>query len=270
MSESTSNVAFTGNIPKIYDASLGPVFFEPYAIDMAQRLVKLNPASVLETAAGTGRVTAHLGNKLSIATKIIATDLNPGMLEVAKKKVTGKNITWQQADAMDLPFKENNFDTVVCQFGIMFYPDKLKGMQEAFRVLKKEGTFLFNVWDKVDYNPMAKTAREIIMNFFENDPPAFYNIPFGYNDTNEISSLLREAGFTNINFETVNKDAVAESAKKMSDGLVEGNPIANAIRERNPDAVSILEEKVTRELSEKFGSSPCKSVMQAIVFTAQK
>ena len=137
MSESNTNIAFTGNIPKIYDASLGPVFFEPYAIDMAQRLVKLNPASVLETAAGTGRVTAHLGNKLSTATKIFATDLNPDMLEVAKKKVTGKNITWQQADAMDLPFKENNFDTVVCQFGIMFYPDKLKGMQEAFRVLKK-------------------------------------------------------------------------------------------------------------------------------------
>jgi ubiquinone/menaquinone biosynthesis C-methylase UbiE len=270
MPESATNIAFTGNIPKIYDASLGPVFFEPYAIDMAERVAKLNPASVLETAAGTGRVTAHLRSTLNPETTITATDLNPDMLEVAKEKITGKNITWQPADAMDLPFSENIFDLVVCQFGIMFYPDKLKGMQEVFRVLKKGGIFLFNVWDKVDFTPMSKTAREIIINFFENDPPAFYNIPYGYNDTNEISASLREAGFTNIYFETVKKDAVSQSAKKMADGLVVGTPISNAIREKNPDAIPILREKVTNALAEKFGSSPCKSVMQAIIFSAQK
>lgn len=270
MSKPSSNIAFTGSIPKIYDSSLGPVFFEPYAIDMAQRVAKLNPDSVLETAAGTGRVTNHLRKEVSAATKIIATDLNPDMLEVAKQRVTDKNITWQQADAMALPFAENNFDAVVCQYGIMFYPDKLVGMQEAFRVLKKGGTYLFNVWDTVDVNPMAKTAREIIMSFFENDPPAFYNIPFGYNDSEQISGSLRQAGFSNIHFETLKKECISQSATKMSDGLVEGNPIANAIRERNPGAVSVLTEKVTKALIEKFGDAPCKTFMQAIVFSAQK
>jgi ubiquinone/menaquinone biosynthesis C-methylase UbiE len=265
-----TNISFAGNIPKIYDAALGPVFFEPYALDMAQRVSGLKPATVLETAAGTGRVTHHLKNELGSATNMVVTDINPDMLAVAKEKVTGKNITWQQADAMDLPFADNSFDVVVCQFGIMFYPDKLKGMQEAFRVLKKGGTYLFNVWDTVDVNPMAKTAREIIMNFFQNDPPAFYNIPFGYNDTNEISASLREAGFTDIHFETLKKDAISQSAKQMSDGLVQGNPIVNAIRERNAEAVNILGDKVTEELTKNFGNSPCKSVMQAIIFTAKK
>ncbi|MEO5571139.1 MAG: class I SAM-dependent methyltransferase [Bacteroidia bacterium] len=270
MSESTINISFAGSIPKIYDNALGPVFFEPYAIDIAQRVAVINPASLLETAAGTGRVTAHLRNKLNAATKIIATDINPDMLEVAKENIKDKNITWKQADAIDLPFPENNFDAVVTQFGIMFFPDKLKGMQEAFRVLKKEGTFLFNVWDKTDFNPMAKTAREIIMNFFENDPPAFYNIPFGYNDTHQITSLLKDAGFTKINFEIVKKDGIAQSAEEMSRGLVEGNPIANAIRERDPDAVEKIRKNVSLALAEKFGNSPCKATLQAIVFTAQK
>lgn len=269
MEKSATNIAFTGNIPKIYDSSLGPVFFEPYAIDISARAKELNPSSLLETASGTGRVTAHLATNLD-SVKIIATDLNPDMLEVAKSKVIAKNITWQQADATNLPFEDADFDVVVTQFGIMFYPDKLKGMQEAFRVLKKGGTWLFNVWDKIEYNLMAKTASDIITDFFANDPPPFYSIPFGYNDTDLIVSQLREAGFTNITFDILKKEGVAQSAEKLASGLVEGNPVANAIREKNPEAVDKITIKVMEALSEKFGSSPCKASLQAIVFKAQK
>ena len=159
MSDTITNISFAGSIPKIYDNTLGPVFFEPYAIDMAHRVAQLSPASVLETAAGTGRATAHLRNKLSSSVKITATDINPDMLAIAKEKITDAGITWLQADAVSLPFGENFFDAMVTQFGIMFYPDKLKGMQEAFRVLKNGGSFLFNVWDNVDHNPMAITVR---------------------------------------------------------------------------------------------------------------
>ncbi len=270
MSTPTNNIAFTGIVPKNYDTNMGPVYFEPYAIDMAERVTALNPSSVLETASGTGRVTVHLRNKLNSTAKIIATDINPDMLAVAKEKLAGSDVICQEEDALHLPFEDNNFDVVIAQFGIMFYPDKLKGMQEALRVLRKGGTFLFSVWDKLEYNFMTKTAREIITDFFENNPPAFYDIPFGFNNTDEISGLLREAGFSKINFEILKKDSVAQSAELIASGMVKGSPIAHAIRERNADAVEILNTKVAAALAEKFGHTPCKSTMQAIVFTAQK
>lgn len=229
----------------------------------------LNPTSILETAAGTGRVTSHLSQRLS-ETIITAADLNPDMLAVAKERISDKNIVWQRADAINLPFQDNNFDIVVAQFGIMFYPDKLVGMKEAYRVLKSAGNYLFSVWDKIEHNLMTQTARGIVMDFFENDPPEFYNIRFSFNDATHIFSMLNDAGFTNIKYEILNKAAIATSAEIMAEGMVSGNPIANAIRERNPDAVETLRIKVFRALVEKFGDFPCKSTMQAILFSAQK
>ena len=117
---------------------------------------------------------------------------------------------------------------------------------------------------------MAKTARETITHFFENDPPAFYNIPFGFNDTDHISALLKQAGFTNIHFEIVKKEGIAASAEELALGLVEGNPVANAIREKDPAAVEKIRIVVAKALAENFGSAPCKASLQAIVFTAKK
>lgn len=263
-------MVFGGSIPQNYDKGLGPVFFEPYALDMAARVAKLKPQHVLETAAGTGRVTAHLYRTLNAAATLVATDINPDMLQVAKEKVTAPGIRWEQADAIQLPFEDNRFDVVTTSYGIMFYPDKRKGMQEAHRVLKPGGTFIFNVWDKIERNPMAKTVREIVAEFFENDPPAFYNIPFGYNNPAEITALLKDVGFTNVTFEVLEKPCIAPSAETMAVGLVEGNPISTAIRERDPEAVNTIREKVFRALVEKFGDSPSKTTMQAIVFSGVK
>lgn len=268
--ETKTNISFGGSIPKIYDEVLGPVYFEPYAIDMAERVARLNPSSVLETAAGTGRVTVQLRKKISPSSSLTATDLNPDMLAIAKGKLAGENITWQQADAMALPFADNSFDCVVTCFGLMFYPDKVKGLREALRVLKPGGTYLLNVWGKIEDNMMSGTGREIITHFFENDPPAFYNIPYSLNDPQEVLKYFNEAGFTDVSHEVLTKDCIADSADVMSAGLVEGNPIVNAIRERDANAIGTLREKVFRTLVERFGDHPCKTNMKAIVFQAKK
>lgn len=267
--ETKPNITFGGSIPKIYDEVLGPVYFEPYALDICDRARKLNPASVLETACGTGRVTTHLWSSIP-GVQLTATDINPDMIAIAKQKLPDKSIQWLQADATALPFDDNSFDCIVTQFGVMFYPDKVKGMKEALRVLKPGGTFLFNTWGRIEDNAMSATGREIVRQFFKNDPPAFYNVPYSMYDAGEVAALVKQGGFGDVQYEVLTKDCICDSAEKMSSGLVEGNPIVNAIRERDPGAVDILKKQVFETLVARFGDHPCKSTMQAIVFTAIK
>jgi ubiquinone/menaquinone biosynthesis C-methylase UbiE len=266
--ELKSNTAFTGSVHKIYDEVWGPVYFEPYAIDTADRVSRLNPSSVLETACGTGIVTLHLRNK--IKGSITATDINPDMLAIAKSKLHDKEISWQVADAMDLPFANAQFDCIVTQFGVMFFSDKVSGMKEAYRLLKPGGTFIFLVWGALEANGISATGRKIIGEFFDNQPPAFYNIAYSMNNIDEVNSIIKEGGFTHFSHEVLTKECSCESARIMAEGLVEGNQIVHAIRERDENALGILKEKVFSSLVKRFGDHPCKSTMEAIVFTATK
>ena len=189
---------FVGSIPENYDRGLGPVIFEGWADDVARRVASLNPASVLEMAAGTGIVTRQLRNALPDACELIATDLNPPMLEVAKAKFQpDEGIQFEQADAMDLRYEDERFDLVLCQFGVMFFPDKEKSHSEVRRVLKGDGDYLFTLWDSFEANPFGKVIHETVARFFPNDPPGFYKVPYGYHDATEIrDAALR--GFCNV------------------------------------------------------------------------
>jgi ubiquinone/menaquinone biosynthesis C-methylase UbiE len=139
---------FTGDIPTNYDRGMGPHLFVDYAADLARRVAAARPLRVLEIAAGTGIVTRLLRDILPVTADLVASDLNPPMLDVARQKFrAGERIEFQPADANALPFPDGAFDAVVCQFGVMFFPDKLRAFAEAFRVLKPGGRFLFSVWD---------------------------------------------------------------------------------------------------------------------------
>ncbi len=156
----TQNAAFVGSIPENYDRYLGPVLFDPYAADLVSRLNVSADASVLELACGTGIVTRRLRDRLGSEVRLIATDLNDAMLSYAARKFKPEDaIEWKQADAADLPFADQSFDAVVCQFGLMFVPDKERALSETYRVLKPGGTFLFNVWDAIEYNELAHIAH---------------------------------------------------------------------------------------------------------------
>ena len=155
MATTTLDKVFAGSIPKLYETHLVPLIFEPYAADLARRVAACKPSRILEIAAGTGVVTRALARSLPGGVDIVATDLNPGMLEQAAAVGTSRPVQWQQADAMALPFPDASFDTVACQFGVMFFPDKAKAFAEARRVLKPGGTLLFSVWDRIEENEFA-------------------------------------------------------------------------------------------------------------------
>lgn len=261
---------FAGSIPAAYDRYLGPMFFQPYAEDMAARLNVGPNSSVLELACGTGIVTRILRDRLPATARLVATDLNEAMIENAATKFSEKDeIEWKQADATNLPFDDRTFDAVVCQFGLMFFPDKPLSAREARRVLKPGGVFLFNVWGSLEDNPLGKIPHETIAGFFEEDPPTFYQVPFGYHDHEEIRRLLEDAGFRDIRVETVNKMSAPTRAEDAATGLVQGSPVSVAISDRDASLFPKIKAGVADALTRHFGGSTFRAPMRAVVAEAR-
>ena len=223
------------------------------------------------SSAGTGVVTRMLRDALPASTQLLASDLNPPMLEIARKKFrAGEKIDFKPADATALPFGDATFDAVACQFGVMFFPDKDKSYREAYRVLSRGGPYLFNVWDAFEYNPFARIAHETIGRFLPPDVPGFYRVPFGYHQIDPIKASLLATGFDEISATVVRFQKAIPRAEEFAKGLVLGNPIIEEIRARGtaePDQVVVA---VTAALQQAFGQDPGRMPLQAIVFGARK
>lgn len=260
--------AFKGSIPEFYDRCLGPFLFEPYAADLAARAAALGPRRILETAAGTGIVTAALAAALP-GTEIVATDLNPDMLRVAEGKLRSAQVSFAPADAQSLPFPDAGFDLVVCQFGAMFFPDRARAYREARRVLRPGGTFLFNVWDRLEANPASQAVAGAVAALFPSDPPSFLNrVPFGYHDLALIEADLRSAGFSAIAAETVAKRSRG-SAREVAPGLCQGSPLRAEIEARAPDRLDEATEAALAALIARHGD-PVGAAMSAHILTARR
>lgn len=261
---------FTGHVPQNYDAYLGPFLFEPYAIDLANRTRQKVFEHVLEIACGTGRVTNHLLHVLNQSARLTATDLNKDMLQVAQQKISDNRVQWMVADAQDLPFAEGKFDLAICQFGVMFFPDKQKAFENVYRVLKNGGQYIFNVWDDVSYNDATLLTQDVMQGVLQNDAPDFLKKgPFSYFNQQQIKSDLLAAGFNNIQFEVVQKIGVAASTDNVIKGLLEGSPLANYLQESNAP-VQTIQDKLKIVLEKKYGNENLQIPMQAIVCTACK
>jgi ubiquinone/menaquinone biosynthesis C-methylase UbiE len=261
---------FAGSIPALYDHYLGPLIFAPYAEEIAARTAALRPKRVLETACGTGIVTRALRRALPAATEIVASDLNPPMLDYAMGVETLSNTIWRQADAQALPFDDASFDAVVCQFGAMFFPDKPAAYAQVRRVLKPGGTFLFNVWDRIEDNVFTDVVTESVAAVFPDDPPRFLaRTPHGHYDTGAIERDLRTGGFRNIRFETVTRASRAASARDVAIAFCQGTPLRNEIEARAPGRLEELTEIAAEALRARYGAGAIEDKIQAIVFEAR-
>jgi len=264
---STQAARFIGSIPQIYDEHLGPHIFEDYAADLARRVANLGPKHVLELAAGTGILTRNLRDVLSRNCEILASDLNAPMLDIAQKKfATGERVKFEPVDATELQFNDASFDVVACQFGVMFFPDKDRSYREVFRILKSGGNYVFSVWDSWAENPFAEIAHRVVEQFFPDDPPGFYKVPFGYHDKSEIIAAVLQAGFDDVKAEHVPLSATIVSASSFAKGLVFGNPLYEEIVTRGGDPNAVL-EAVTEAIDTELGSA---MPLRALVVHASK
>ena len=261
--------SFVGSIPDYYDKCLGPVLFVDFGSDIARRAAASNPARVLETAAGTGIVTRLLRDVLSPSAHLTATDLNAPMLEVARKKFRpGEQIDLRPADATDLPFPDGIFDVVVCQFGVMFFPDKDKAYRSVRRVLAPRGHYLFSVFDSHRHNPFGRLAHETVGSFFPGDPPQFFQVPFGYYEIDPIKESLINAGFSDIKIAVLNIEKDVPDAGAFARGIVYGNPLIDQIRARGGVDPEHVVDALMHVLRREFGDNPSRISLQTITFDA--
>jgi len=260
---------FAGSIPQLYEQYLVPLIFEPYAVDLAQRLRPRALTRVLEVAAGTGVVTRALATALPKSVAIVATDLNQAMLDKAAAVGTARPVEWRQADAMKLPFEDASFDAVVCQFGVMFFPDKPKAFAEARRVLKPGGLYLFNVWDRIEDNEFADVVGQALARVFPADPPRFMaRTPHGHHDCDAIRRDLAAGGFRAApRIDTVAARSRADSPRIPAVAYCQGTPWRSEIEARG--SLATATDAAEAALAERFGKAAVDGKIQAHVVAVE-
>ena len=262
-------VSFVGTVPDFYERGLGPVMFQAYAGQMAQRVADLKPGRVLETAAGTGMVTRAMLRLLPQDVRIAATDISQDMLDCAALQIgADERVRFQQADAQALPFANGEFDCAVCQFGVMFYPDKDLGYREILRVLRPGGRYMFGFWDSLEFNPFALVRTDYMKSVLGEVMPPHMMAPFSYSFDAAKASLLA-AGFEDIQASVVRLETQIADPEQFARGHVEGSSAARVFEETGNDKA-----KAVRELAERFrrelGDAPCRTTLQAIFMSARK
>ncbi len=265
-----SDGVFAGSIPENYDRYMVPLIFEQYAVDLVRRAVALSPRAVLETAVGTGVLTRLLAARLPADARYVATDFNQPMLDFAERKQgTDPRIRWTVADAQDLPFADDEFDLVCCQFGAMFFPDRVRAYREAHRVLKPGGHLLFNVWDRIEENEFAREVETVVAELFPDDPPLFMSrTPHGYHDTDLIRHELRDAGFTSVPIDTVTGRSLAPSARVAATAYTQGTPLRAEIEARDPGALQAVTDRATAAIAARHGDGEVAGRIRAFVVLA--
>jgi ubiquinone/menaquinone biosynthesis C-methylase UbiE len=264
-----SDAVFVGSIPEFYDHYLVPLIFATYAEELAARVAKLEPGSVLEIAAGTGVATRAVVRALPEAVEVVATDLNQAMLDQAEATGTARPVRWQQADALALPFAAVSFDVVFCQFGAMFFPDKDRAFAQAHRVLRPGGILLFSVWDRIEQNEFADVVTTTLAGLYPDDPPQFLaRTPHGYSDLKAISHHLATAGFENPpRFETISARSRAASAEAVAIAYCQGTPLRAEIEERPGSNLAAVTAACTDAIAQRFGHGPVDAKIQAHLIT---
>ena len=263
MADNQSRV-WVGSMPDAYERLLVPTVFLPFAVDLARRVAAHGPRRVLELAAGTGVVTDQLLAAMPSA-EVVATDLNPAMVALGSGRVP--QATWRQADALNLPFEDAQFDVVACQFGVMFFPDKPAAFAEARRVLTEEGTVLVSTWGTVDTHDFAAALQAALERVFPGDAPGFIaGVPHGYADLDAMTADVAAGGLRVTSAETIVLEGRAESAAAVATGFCTGTPLRGEIEARADLATATA--AITAELASLLGTGPVTGRMTAHVIEA--
>ena len=262
---------FVGSVPELYDRYLVPLIFESYAADLVERVARTAdvPGSVLEVAAGSGVATRAMAAGLPASSSITATDLNQPMLDHAAGVGTARPVDWQQADVMALPFDDDSFDVVVCQFGVMFFPDRQAAYAEIARVLQPGGVFVFNTWGPIEENEFPHEVEETLARVFPDDPPRFLSrTPHGYFDRTTILADVAGAGFASSAMSVLEARSRASSPDVPAVAYCHGTPLRAEIEARDSSGLDRAVTACTAAIEQRFGTVDLDTKIRGFVVTA--
>jgi len=252
-------------MPQAYDRWLAPAVFRPFAVDLARRAATFAPRRLLEIAAGTGVLTRELVTAVPAA-RVTATDLNAAMVEFGSGQVP--RAAWRQADALRLPFDDQQFDLILCQFGVMFFPDRPAAFREIRRVLAPGGRLLFSTWGAVETHGFAAALVAGLGRVFPDDPPAFVvAVPHGYCDLGQVAADLAAGGLERVSATAVTLEGRAASAADVAAGFCTGTPLRAAIEARGDLAACTA--LVAGQMTARLGPGPVTATMTAYVIEAR-
>jgi len=262
---------FEGSIPDVYDDYLVPLIFESYAQDLADRVASLDPRAVLEVAAGSGVATRAIAAVVDEEASFVASDLNSPMIERARSMQTEPDrVEWRQADCLELPFDDKSFDLVVCQFGAMFFPDRVRAYSEFRRVLRNDGVFLFSMWDRIEENDFAFEVTAALANLFPDDPPRFLpRTPHGHYREDTYRQELSAAGFTDVAVEAVDAISLASDPSIPSMAFCHGTPLRNEIEALDAEGLAVATTHATTAIAARFGVGEVEGRIRGFVITAR-
>jgi len=269
LTQPESDTSFTTDVAEFYESTLVPLIFRPYARDLAERTRDLAPSSVLEVACGTRVVTRALAEALPDSCSIFATDLNGAMVAHGQQIGTTRPVTWREADVMELPCADDSFDVAVCQFAVMFFPDRVAAYREIRRVLRPGGTFVFNVWNSIDQNEFAEVITDAVGTLYPENPPHFLaRTPYGYGSPAEIESDVTAAGFETCVLVQKDEVSMAATSDLPAVACCLGTPLRNEILARDPDGLERATEVATEALRSRFGGGEIEGRISGVVVIA--
>jgi ubiquinone/menaquinone biosynthesis C-methylase UbiE len=262
---------FTGNDAANYEQYLGPLIFEPSAIEFLSHLVTIPARDILETSCGTGRLTSHLRQYFPLADRLTATDISVDMLTLAEERLNDASIEFNIADAQQLPFQDQSFDLVVNQYGLMFFPDKRKGFDEAYRVLKPGGYFAFATWDRTENIPLFKLViDDTVIPFFQGEDTSRFYTPFSLHSPEQLLDFLQEAGFRHNKVMLVEFNGHTDLVMNVVNGLFLKHPLGREVKEKYPEAYDRIATELEQRLREHFGKEPFEFELKAFIGIGQK
>jgi SAM-dependent methyltransferase len=268
---SDKSFSFSGENASNYDAWLGPLMFEPSALEFLKYIGSSEQQSVLEIAAGTGRLTSHLRKYFPQTTRLVATDLSPDMLEMAREILKDFHIEFQLADAQDLPFPDHCFDLALCQFGLMFLPDKRKGFAEAYRILKPGGRFIFSTWDSQHNIPLLDLVfNRVIIPFFKGEDSSRFQVPFSMHDPAMMMNSLHDSGFRSPCVMPIAFKGYSPSPEYIVNAYLLKHPLSKEVAARDASALPGIAAKMHEMISSEFGTKDIVFDLKAFIGMGEK
>jgi len=263
--------ALSGSAADMYERNMVPAIFEPFAADLLARAELKQGERVLDAACGTGIVSRLAWPKVAPTGRVVGLDVNAGMLEVLGRvlRERGADVEWMEGNVSEMPVSDGEFDVVICQHGLQYFPDRPSALKEMHRVLDEGGRLILNVWRPVQFNAGHAVFADVLERYVGEEAAATRRAPFKLSDRDEIRALVTDAGFHDVVVNLTTRVARFASAEAMIRIMIAGTPLGNTMNDSNPELLETIIDEVTVGLADFVDDTGLAIPMQGWVVTAR-